>query len=274
MGSGPSSYKNNNELSFLVHKKITTLKPTYLTYEPYYYEKNKICLSFKESSNAKIKIKINRPVSFYIDDIIGYCYNEASVYTYDYHLTFLHDINESDIEIINMSDNEDAINIFNKIYDDKGKKFKWFNLSKFVYTRSYFFTTLLKEYDTIHYMKNMEEDENKLKYFLEKYVDKDKFLIEELKDEDLDNLNDFTDNELNNKTHYKTNYKTNYKKNCDKFSRILDYQNYTFFNKSQLPDSLIEPSKKKKPLLTFFIMFIIIGLLNFIISKEHKFVFL
>lgn len=241
MGSGPSSYKNNNELSFLVHKKITTLKPTYLIYQPNHYDKNKLCLSFEEPSDTKIeiiypkplnnipdiKIKINCQTSFYIDDIIGYWgFDEG--YRYYYHLTFLHDINESDVEFINMSDDEDAINIFNKIYDNKEKKF---NLSKFVYTRPYFFkTNSMNLYDMMYNLNHtIKENKNKLKYLLEKCGGKDKFLIEELKDEDLNN-----------------------------------YQNYEINNKK----SLIKPSKKKKPLLTFLIIFIVIGLLNFIISKR------
>lgn len=281
MGSGPSSYKNNNELSFLVHKKITTLKPTYLIYQPNHYDKNKLCLIFKETSNddtfvdnlrktADIVIKINCNISFYIDDIIGYCYNEGGVYTYDHHLTFLHNINESDVEFINMSDNEKAINLFNEIYNNTEKKFQWFNLSKYVYTRPYFFTTnSIKQYDMRYNLGHkIKGDDDKLKYFLEKCGAKEKFLIEELKDEDLaiDLKNNLIDQ---NKTQQKTqsNYLLN--KPINNFNRIVDYQDYSFFNRSQLPNLSGETSeRKKKPLLTFFIMFSVIFILAFMSSRR------
>lgn len=295
MGSGPSSYKYSNVLSFLVDKKITTLKPTYLYYIPGYYDK--FCLTFDDpnekgnffNKDDQIVIKINSSISFFIDDIIGYCYNEGGVYTYDYHLTFLQNINSSDVTFIKVP-NADKANIeinnkfskiyksnklFNSIYDKKNKIFKWFNLSKFVYTRDYFFTFSSKnKYDVIftleHYIKDPDK---KYKYFLEKCVT-DNYLITELEENELDKLFDtqtidYKQIDYDHLTNYKqpTNYKqlTNSHTHdyepipYNKFNRILDYKDYAFFDKNKY----IGPSnKKKKPLTAFLIILMVLFFLN------------
>lgn len=130
MGSSPSSHYSTHPLSFLRNKKITTLKPIYL-----YYYKNKrsngwdyencqkghLCF-FKpeiESENPykscpyDFVMEINCNISFYINDIIGYCYNEGGVYTYEIEPCFFHKIKTSECKIIKASD--EYIEKFNKI---------------------------------------------------------------------------------------------------------------------------------------------------------------
>jgi len=130
MGSSPSSCYSHHPLLFLKNKKITTLKPIYLCYyknkksNGWDYENcQKGCLSFYEpeiesenpykSCPYDFVMEINCNISFYILDIIGYCYNEGGVFTYEIEPCFFHKIKTSNCKIIKASD--EYIEKFNKI---------------------------------------------------------------------------------------------------------------------------------------------------------------
>ncbi len=269
----PSSYKNENLFSFLIGKKITTIRPTYLVcysdlsidkafisfYEPKQNYDNKLNIKvhaknidqkddyFAYEKNMEIVIKINCGVSFYIDDIIGYCDNEGGIYIFHYYLTFLNDINKSDVEIIKIKNDIKADNFFNKLYDYESNSFKAINLSKNVILNNDFFTDVINNENQIiesidkynmlykieYEVKNVND---KLKYLLEKCSGNQKYVIKALSNNDI--------------------------KNWHNFNRLLNYESA---KSAKTQDKY--KKKKKNPLLTFLTIFVILLFVYFIIKK-------
>ncbi len=143
MGCAPSSYLGNHYLSCLENKKITTLKPVYLVYwkdkdrnNKNFKNKQKGHLTFyipEENADhigsykyADFIMEINCNLTFYIKDIIGYCYNEGGVFTYEFEPYFLDKVDISNCKIIKTSTeypnkfNRKKLNLNDKvfIYDD------------------------------------------------------------------------------------------------------------------------------------------------------------
>lgn len=185
MGSAPSSYYDKHQLSFLCKKNITTLKPVYLVYWKDekingwdYKNKEKATLTFHKPDNsicycsekyADFIMEINCNLTFYIIDIIGYCYNEGGVFSYEFEPRFFHKVKMSDCKIIKASGeykkkfyNLKKINLDNEVFmfdsffheeHYEEKKISWFGN---------------KLYDDT-YSKNKMTNEEKLKYLTDNF---------------------------------------------------------------------------------------------------------
>lgn len=138
MGSAPSSYKDTLLGKFFINKKITILTPTYITCHK---NSSKFLIESVTEQNIDMDyydfiIKLKPGVCLFIDDIVGWCYNEGGVFNYDFYVTFLHDLTIDDIfefvKIPQISSDKEAIDNLQKIYNANDEIFNMNNMNKYV----------------------------------------------------------------------------------------------------------------------------------------------
>ena len=105
-----------------------------------------------------LAIKLKPGISFVIDDIISYCYNEGGVYAYECWLVFLNNINNNDIlEII--GDNS----LLEEIYDHDKDSFNMKKLNKKTFCDLHMLVNtclyyMMNDYKDIYEYKAIEKD--------------------------------------------------------------------------------------------------------------------
>lgn len=59
-------------------------------------------------------IKLKSRITFFIDNIVGFCFNEGGIYSYVYFITFLQDLTYKDIQVTITDDKKKLDFIYNK----------------------------------------------------------------------------------------------------------------------------------------------------------------
>lgn len=159
MGALPSSEKNKKVGKLFMNKKIFTNIPIYLIRtkifhdsDNFYYVISTNLMSRKNKYDLAIKLKPG--ISFVIDDIISYCYNEGGVYAYECWLVFLNNINNNDILKI-IGDKS----LLEEIYDHDKDSFNMKKLNKKTFCDLIMFANNFA-YDMTHEYNAIEKNTN------------------------------------------------------------------------------------------------------------------